>query len=205
MLGFVQVSGVPVGHHSIPDRLPPPPPGAAYLNDITDGEITGSRTIVFDVPFVKDGVEVEGDATGADKRLLINGHEFDDPDAVQVDVQVGAVEEWTVINNADQSHPFHIHVNPFQVVEIKQWAGYRDNDPAQPLIETPSWAPPAGTWLDTITLPPRGYIKFRSRFPGTVIYEGNEYNFSGSYVLHCHILNHEDGGMMIQVNVKPGD
>jgi FtsP/CotA-like multicopper oxidase with cupredoxin domain len=101
------------------------------------------------------------------------------------------------------SHPFHIHVNPFQVVEIF--------DPVtmeKPLIFDKDYV-----WYDTIAIPPSfnylpdgktprrdkdgkqvyvpGYVKIRSRFV----------DFAGIFVLHCHILGHEDRGMMQLVEV----
>ena len=48
-------------------------------------------------------------------------------------------------------------------------------------------------WWDDIAIPPGGYVKFLSRFV----------DFTGQYVLHCHILAHEDRGMMQLVEVAP--
>lgn len=187
------------------------PPGADYLRDISDKDMTNTRTVVFDVAWVKTDDKknvikqfqhLEGDVSGlATRRLTIDSKEFGEPNSA-IDVQAGTAEEWTVINNSDQSHPFHIHVNPFQIVEIKQWM-HPNNDPTKKgKLVTPNWAPKPGTWMDTITLPPRGYVRFRSRFADKVKIEDNTYDFTGSFVLHCHILNHEDGGMMVVVNVR---
>jgi FtsP/CotA-like multicopper oxidase with cupredoxin domain len=79
-------------------------------------------------------------------------------------------------------HPFHIHVNPFQVVE--------SSDPA---LET-------GVFKDTVPIPPvqengqNGYVVIRSRFE----------RYIGRFVLHCHILGHEDAGMMLLVEIGMG-
>lgn len=93
-------------------------------------------------------------------------------------VALGSVEEWTIYNMNNVFHPFHIHVNPCYVV--------RSSD-------KPDMAP---YWADTIALPAGtpekpGSITFRSRF----------LDFRGAYVLHCHMLAHEDMGMMQVVEV----
>jgi FtsP/CotA-like multicopper oxidase with cupredoxin domain len=93
-------------------------------------------------------------------------------------VALNSVEEWTVYNMNAVQHPFHIHVNPFQVVRVNGQA-------VEPY------------WADTIGLPLGGSpdrptsVTFRTRFT----------DFKGSYVMHCHILAHEDMGMMQTVEV----
>lgn len=93
-------------------------------------------------------------------------------------VALGSVEEWTVFNMNNIRHPFHIHVNPFQVIKI-------NGIPVDPY------------WADTIGLPPNGTpenptsVTFRTRFR----------DFAGSFVMHCHMLTHEDMGMMQMVEV----
>ena len=151
-------------------------------------------------------------------------------------------EEWILINNSDVSHPFHIHINPFFVVEVGQIT-YRpyvnaqkstSNDwfmqavtapgyPQRPDLPTDGTATPGmiykgeigvdaivGNWWDTITVPAHGYVKVRYWF--NVPYqtgEGKEatvvddYNREGIWVYHCHILRHEDRGMMMPVITKP--
>jgi len=93
-------------------------------------------------------------------------------------VALGSVEEWTIYNMNRVQHPFHIHINPFEVIKINGAAV----DPF---------------WADTIGLPAGGTpenptsVTFRTRF----------LDFSGAYVMHCHILSHEDMGMMQTVEV----
>jgi FtsP/CotA-like multicopper oxidase with cupredoxin domain len=86
----------------------------------------------------------------------------------------------TIYNDGGPAHPFHIHVNPFQVIAIKTSANAQEIELPKPWI-----------WWDNIALPPGGYVRMLSRF----------LDFSGAYVLHCHILGHEDRGMMEMVNV----
>lgn len=91
-------------------------------------------------------------------------------------IKLGEAEEWRIFNNTDQGHPFHIHVNPFAITAVNQ----------------NSVDPPV--WQDTIWVPPRQSVTFRSRFDV----------FDGKFVLHCHILSHEDLGMMQLVEITPG-
>jgi FtsP/CotA-like multicopper oxidase with cupredoxin domain len=102
----------------------------------------------------------------------------------------GDFEEWTIRNRTDVvAHPFHIHVNPFQVIEIF--------DPVSKQLYKPERN---FTWRDTIAVPASdgttpGYVKVRHPFV----------DFTGSYVMHCHILAHEDRGMMQLIRVVPGE
>ena len=99
-------------------------------------------------------------------------------------MKLGDAEEWTIKNEDTTmriAHPFHIHINPFQVVEVF--------DPAtmtEPLKLKRPWV-----WWDAFPIPAGGYFKMRTRFV----------DFTGVYVQHCHILAHEDRGMMQLVQV----
>ena len=81
-------------------------------------------------------------------------------------------------------HPFHIHQNPFWVsrIEIPDEKGDLVN-----ILDEPRW-------MDSIWIPRnRGRIGFRMRFP----------DYVGAYVHHCHILLHEDNGMMHVIEATP--
>jgi hypothetical protein len=81
-------------------------------------------------------------------------------------------------------HSFHIHQNPFWVmrIEIPDENGNLVN-----ILDAPRW-------MDTIRIPRhRGRVVFRSRF----------LDYVGSYVHHCHILLHEDNGMMHVLEALP--
>jgi FtsP/CotA-like multicopper oxidase with cupredoxin domain len=114
-------------------------------------------------------------ATGDDFHqftFLVDGRQFD-PERVDQRIRLGAVEEWTVTNLHDADHPFHIHTNAFQVTRINGQAL------AEPI------------WRDTVNVPRLGSVTLRTRFE----------DFTGRFVLHCHILNHEDLGMMQLIEV----
>jgi FtsP/CotA-like multicopper oxidase with cupredoxin domain len=106
--------------------------------------------------------------------FLVCGQRFD-PERVDHTIPLGAVEEWTVENHDEDDHVFHIHTNPFQMVAIN----------GEPLAEADR------VWRDTVIVPRNGSITFRSRF----------LDFTGKFVLHCHMMNHEELGMMQVVEV----
>ena len=106
-------------------------------------------------------------------RFTINGHPWDHEHAEWTST-LGTVEEWTFVNETPQDHPMHVHVNPWQVTHV--------NGVAVPFVG----------YRDTVTVPRFGTLTVRTRFT----------DFAGGPVLiHCHILDHEDMGMMIYFNI----
>ena len=161
LVALVVVSGEPVTM-KLPASLPPAP-----LDTIRDEEITGSRQLIF------SAITPEVDAAGhwAEFSFLVDGKVFD-ADRVDQRVALGAVEEWTILNQHTDDHVFHIHTNPFQVVKV-------NGEAVEP------------SWQDTAIVPRGGSLTFRSRF----------LDFTGKFVLHCHMMNHEELGMMQIVEV----
>jgi len=99
----------------------------------------------------------------------------------------GNFEEWTLINRTNSDHPFHIHVNPFLITHI--------NGQALPEPE----------WRDTILVPAAtGSTNINEADYGTVTFRTYlDPLFPGDFVFHCHILTHEDVGMMQKLTVHP--
>jgi len=91
------------------------------------------------------------------------------------------------ITTKGADHPFHIHVNPCWVtrIDVPDEQGRLHN-----ILDAP-------VWLDTIAIPRGGRVVFRSRFA----------DYTGTWVNHCHILQHEDMGMMqaVECVAKPED
>jgi FtsP/CotA-like multicopper oxidase with cupredoxin domain len=107
--------------------------------------------------------------------FLIDGKPFD-PDRVDQFTELNTVEEWTVVNDSPLVHPFHIHVNPFQLTHLN---GVPVDEPG---------------FRDTVSLPPLGgSITFRTLFA----------DFTGRSVFHCHLVPHSDLGMMAVFEVLP--
>ena len=126
---------------------------------MNDDKIAQKRTITFS----------EDNTAGT---FFINGKQFSDG-APLLTAKLGTTEEWTIKNVTQEFHPFHIHVNDFQVMSI-------NGKPYDAL-----------SLQDTIPLPIGGEIVIRMRF----------IDYVGKYVFHCHILAHEDAGMMAAIAV----
>ncbi len=84
------------------------------------------------------------------------------------------VEEWTLVNKSTEDHPFHIHVNDFQVISVNGKPFHADG------------------LQDVVVIPKNG---------GRVVIRNPFDDFPGHFVFHCHILGHEDAGMMQTVDV----
>lgn len=106
--------------------------------------------------------------------FTINGRNFD---AGRVDVRVerGVVEVWDVVNASSEPHPFHVHAAQFQVVS-------RSRGPL---------GPHELGLKDTVLVWPGETVQLAIRFE----------RHAGLYVLHCHNLEHEDAGMMLNLEV----
>ena len=226
----VKVEGSPVSpamdfiqNQSDFPRLP------TFLSDIPESTVTTKRKVVF-----------------ADKTMSIDGKRFDNNKINQV-MLLNTAEEWTVENHEnDKAHPFHIHINPFQITELFEPNSTAATTPRNPCYvnpDDPSTFKPCPTqqpqapfvWWDTFGIPTaatfniaskctdssgnvslkacpaplqpytsctagtgasctetiNGWFRMRSRFV----------DFTGQYVIHCHILIHEDRGMMQLVEV----
>jgi FtsP/CotA-like multicopper oxidase with cupredoxin domain len=98
-------------------------------------------------------------------------------------VHSGTVEDWVVENRAQEDHIFHIHQIHFQVLEVN---GQAINDPAiRDTVDIPYWNGSG----------PYPSVKVRMDF--------RDPNIVGIFVYHCHILEHEDAGMMGAIQVLP--
>jgi peroxiredoxin len=101
------------------------------------------------------------------ERFLMNGQTMGSGDPVRT-VRLNAAEEWT-LNAAQGKHPFHIHVNAFEVIT---------RDSSGRVIDR--------LWRDTLFVPARKKATIRMKF----------LDFTGKSVMHCHILDHSENGMM---------
>jgi FtsP/CotA-like multicopper oxidase with cupredoxin domain len=105
-------------------------------------------------------------------NFLLNGHTFD-PNKIRVTMKLNALEQWTLVNTNVEWHTFHIHVNDFQVVSV---AGK-----GVPYVD----------YEDNVALPPKSKVVILMR----------PTDFTGKFVMHCHVTFHEDHGMMAAVQV----
>jgi suppressor of ftsI len=150
-----EVTGTPK-RMAIPEKLPTP---TREYPLIGDSEIAARRTVTFTMQTgskrIIDGFE-----------YLVDGELYQN-EKVDPRVKLGTAEEWRIVNNSDGIHPFHIHVNSFEVIGVPSDPGYR-------------------RLHDTIWLPPFSTITMRTRFK----------TWKGKSVYHCHVLPHEDSAMI---------
>jgi FtsP/CotA-like multicopper oxidase with cupredoxin domain len=257
VLMSVSVSAVPVTKDGTPAQMPFLQPDNApvqpkFLADITDAEWKSSNFLKREFIF------------NAAEKNTINGIQFGEGVGANVPIRLGNVEEWKIVNTNEGylvDHPFHIHVNPFQIREVfdpnenlkdpstgkllaqlvngmtqpvpryvtnnnQKSSGMMPDgrtkiadlqcvlDPDNPATWSVAGAcgpqPPESNliWWDVFAIPSAraeaskqkpvgekviipGYFKMRSRFV----------DYYGDYVIHCHILLHEDTGMMFTVEV----
>ena len=107
------------------------------------------------------------------KGFYINGEKFTPDAAPMVRAKIGTLQHWRIVNATGELHPMHIHQVHF--------LAYAEND--RPIAEP--------TWLDTVNVPYGGSVDVIMDFTDPVI--------RGMSVFHCHLLNHEDKGMMAKI------
>jgi len=131
----------------------------------------------------------------------IDGKPYSGPEHIDKTLDLGTVDEW-VITSQRAGHPFHIHVNAFQIVKITNDKGeniidsngkctelklMKDGKPAP----DPQYCDQIGVFRDTIFIKANYHITMRTHYE----------DFAGDFVLHCHILDHEDEGMMQNIRI----
>jgi suppressor of ftsI len=105
--------------------------------------------------------------------FYINGDKFTPDAAPMVRAKVGSYQHWRIVNASGELHPMHIHQVHF--------LAYAEND--RPIADP--------VWLDTVNVPYGGTVDVIMDFTDPVI--------RGMSVFHCHLLNHEDKGMMAKI------
>jgi len=144
--------------------------------DIPKSEVNGNQELYFNI-------------TG-DDQYQVDGNSYAPKQAR--DLILGRTEEWTLTSKRG-GHPFHIHVNPFQVVAIYDPSGKDVSVSGE--ANDPQYANLRNTWKDTLFVKQGYNVVIRSRYE----------RYIGEYVLHCHILDHEDRGMMQNVRMLVPD
>jgi FtsP/CotA-like multicopper oxidase with cupredoxin domain len=158
VIGTLDVGGEPLMQVEAMPARPLP-------RDLREARIDRTRTVVF----------TETTAINqSDQQFFIDGRIFD---AGRIDVRVplGHIEEWTIRNDTDDLHVFHIHQIGFQVVAVD------------------GQAVPFTGYIDNVQVPSRGEVKLRMPFTDPLIL--------GRFMFHCHVLQHEDGGMMANIEI----
>jgi suppressor of ftsI len=105
--------------------------------------------------------------------FYINGQKYEPNAAPMTRARVGTYQHWRIVNGSAELHPMHIHQTHFLVFA-------EDGKP----VENP-------VWLDTVNVPVDETVDVVMDFTNPVI--------KGMSLFHCHLLNHEDKGMMAKI------
>jgi FtsP/CotA-like multicopper oxidase with cupredoxin domain len=176
------------GSYSLVSRRVPTGVGSARTLERVLGQLVVEGAPALPVPTIEkfpEGVDLSSVAADAERSVTfsenatnfeyyINGRKFD-PERVDTRVPLGSIEQWTVRNDSDDLHVFHIHQVHFQVIAV-------NGDPK-----------PFDGYVDTVNVPERGSVTVRIPFTHPEIV--------GRFMYHCHILAHEDKGMMAQIEI----
>lgn len=123
---------------------------------------------------------------GESMQMLLNNTPWHMP--VTENPVLDSTEIWTFINTTDDSHPIHLHLVRFQILDRRRFEPFfyqatgevRYTGPVVPP------APEEAGWKDTVRADPKMVTRIIVRFEG----------YTGRYVWHCHVLEHEDNEMM---------
>jgi len=105
--------------------------------------------------------------------FYINGQKFEMNAGPMLTVDVGSLQRWRVVNSTKEVHPFHIHQVHFLPYAVD---GNAVKDPA---------------WVDTVNVPHGSSVDLVMDFTDPII--------RGMSLFHCHLLKHEDKGMMAKI------
>ncbi len=146
----------------------------AHLRDIaTLGPARGQQSVVFSEAMDMHAMH-QPDASSLrmprGMQFMVNGAVYE-PGRVTLTSRRGEVEHWSIENRTDMDHPFHLHGTQFQVLE-RERGGVRV---AEPYL----------AWRDTVNVE-----------PGETVRIATVQRDAGDRMFHCHILEHEDLGMM---------
>jgi len=133
------------------------------------------------------------DPTTMAQPMLLNNSRWHDP--VTENPTLGTVEIWSFVNLTDDSHPIHLHLVRFQILDRRPFDLFtylNDGKLRYTAAAIPPDASEAG-WKDTVRADPGMVTRIIVRFEG----------FAGRYVWHCHVLEHEDNEMMRPYDVLP--
>jgi FtsP/CotA-like multicopper oxidase with cupredoxin domain len=160
--------------------------GYTPVTDISQGPPDFERELVLSGGFLNDL------ASKSDPKTFVyalDGTAF--PNVPLIQPRLGSVEEWKFVNNNNDEHPIHIHVNDFQVTHYFDPTTGLETGPEMWGVDNANVPAPAMGAEEAVIQP--GALSLRMSFD----------DFTGLFVMHCHRLNHEDNGLMTLINVIP--
>ncbi len=116
--------------------------------------------------------EEDSKTPGSEPRFFINDNAF--PNVPLISGREGETAIWSVKNDTEMDHPFHLHGMFFQVLDVD------------------GQAPEHSGWKDTVNVPQKKTLRFAVR-----------YGSPGRWMYHCHILEHAERGMMAELILSP--
>jgi FtsP/CotA-like multicopper oxidase with cupredoxin domain len=159
------------------------PPGRQRFEGLADAQATTTRTLYFSevLSNPSDPNSPTNFFVTVDGAIPVL---FDPNNPPAIVTQQGAVEDWIIQNRTAEHHEFHMHQIHFLLEEVNGVPVSLDQQQFFDMIQVPYWSGSG----------PYPSVKVRMDFRGPDI---------GDFVYHCHILAHEDGGMMAIVRVRP--
>jgi spore coat protein A len=132
--------------------------------------------------------------TGDSMKMLLNGMHWDMP--VTEKPVLDTVEIWELINTTEDSHPIHLHLVRFQILDRRNFDELAYRTRREVRYTGSAMAPDAyeAGWKDTVRVHSLMVTRIIVRFEG----------YAGRYVWHCHLLEHEDNEMMRPYEVVSG-
>ena len=170
-----RIATVTSAGNEVDDEIPEAPLPTQEWEDLREAKVDQRHEVNF----------TEEEVAPGEFEFLLNGKVFD-PDRIDQTMKLGEVNEWVLRNGTTEWHTFHIHVNDFQVTAYKAKAVPRVSTGKPQDIARHDIDPE-----DTVKLPPGGTVTMRTR----------PTDYTGKFVFHCHMLFHEDRGMMGTVTV----
>jgi FtsP/CotA-like multicopper oxidase with cupredoxin domain len=186
VLSKIELGGAPLDLRRVPKVNGVP--NRQRFEDLANAKVTAKRTLYFsEIPSIIAGRTPPPAFEPMKFYITVDGqflrlYDPDEPPAIVTNR--GAVEEWTIQNRSPEVHEFHMHQIHFLVQEVSGVKIPKDQQQFYDTFQVPFYKG-------------RGrypYIKVRMDFRGAV---------EGDFVYHCHILDHEDGGMMAIIRVLP--
>jgi FtsP/CotA-like multicopper oxidase with cupredoxin domain len=166
----------------IPERSAPP--HKQRFADLANAHVTGTRKLFFSE---HPAARKFGPDVPTDFFVTVDGQTetlFDPNNPPAITTTKGSVEDWTIENHSAEVHEFHMHQIHFLVLDVNGRHVRAKERQFRDTVQVPYWT---GTG-------PYPSVKVRMDFRGAV---------AGDFVYHCHILEHEDGGMMAIIRLLP--
>jgi FtsP/CotA-like multicopper oxidase with cupredoxin domain len=187
----IRTTATPAALRKMP--MPKGPPNRQRFENLANARVTAKRTLYFSEINIASGVTPPGKRppdndthtlfyiTVAGQRPLL----YDPTNPPAITTNQGAVEDWTIQNQSTEVHEFHMHQIHFLLEDVDGKPVPTDQQQFYDTYQVGYWNGKSKKWPS---------IKVRMDFRGPVV---------GDFVYHCHILDHEDGGMMAIIRVLP--